>query len=654
MAKKQAVVVIHGMGEQRPMETLRSFVQTVWERDATLGDKKAVMNEADNSAPGGQKTAHSKSSFGKDLIRLNEVAKERTKHRPDEFAGNAWWVKPDNRTGMKELRRVTTGGINPSRSFEGEDAEETEIRRTDFFEFYWADLIQDTTLNQLLSWVQNLLLRSPRQVPVDAFAIWISLWLIILAAMAYLLSTTFEVFRVPLTILNSQPMHYMIVPVGDWLSVGWDALVTFFTTGIIYNIGMVVLVFSTVGIMLFEGLKLYWRGFFGSKVVQLTLVVIAPVLVLFSPVIDHFRTAIPWLSLLLVLGLFYLNIFLVRYFGDMARYVQATPGNVELRNKIGERGLKLLTELHESGDYDRIVIVAHSLGTIVAYDLVSMLWSKLGPGIRNPSSEDGREPLTAMDKYLREVLEDDSKQFSLAHYQQLQGDVCHALGQVKFERNHQSGEIIASPWLVTDLVTVGSPLSHAEFLLARDTQGLRTLVRERVLPTCPPVLESYQPGHTGQAGSLTIPSIMFKSGKDDNTFAHHACCFAAVRWTNIYDKPPLHSFLLGDPLSGSVLGNFGSSVRVVGPRDHQHVLWREQQDYKGAPQNVGIRDIKVAIRDRSGYLPQRWFTHNKYWKLPPSLSAPPPSYIVALRKAVNLANDPKVDWSEFDEPPPKT
>jgi hypothetical protein len=28
---KQAVVVIHGMGEQRPMDTLRGFVRTVWE-----------------------------------------------------------------------------------------------------------------------------------------------------------------------------------------------------------------------------------------------------------------------------------------------------------------------------------------------------------------------------------------------------------------------------------------------------------------------------------------------------------------------------------------------------------------------------------------------------------------------------------------------
>lgn len=35
-ADKVAVIVIHGMGEQKPMETLRGFVRTVWERDQRL------------------------------------------------------------------------------------------------------------------------------------------------------------------------------------------------------------------------------------------------------------------------------------------------------------------------------------------------------------------------------------------------------------------------------------------------------------------------------------------------------------------------------------------------------------------------------------------------------------------------------------------
>ncbi len=36
----QAVVVIHGMGEQRPMDTINAFVRAVWETDAVITANK--------------------------------------------------------------------------------------------------------------------------------------------------------------------------------------------------------------------------------------------------------------------------------------------------------------------------------------------------------------------------------------------------------------------------------------------------------------------------------------------------------------------------------------------------------------------------------------------------------------------------------------
>ena len=33
---KQAVVLIHGVGEQKPMETIRRFVETVWTLDESI------------------------------------------------------------------------------------------------------------------------------------------------------------------------------------------------------------------------------------------------------------------------------------------------------------------------------------------------------------------------------------------------------------------------------------------------------------------------------------------------------------------------------------------------------------------------------------------------------------------------------------------
>jgi hypothetical protein len=63
---KQAIVIIHGMGEQMPMDTIKGFVRAVWETDAIVGA---------NGLP--------------------NPAEVRT--------------KPDVRTGSLELRRITTG-----------------------------------------------------------------------------------------------------------------------------------------------------------------------------------------------------------------------------------------------------------------------------------------------------------------------------------------------------------------------------------------------------------------------------------------------------------------------------------------------------------------------------------------------------------------
>ena len=66
---KIAVVVIHGMGEQKPMQTLRSFVESAWQRD-------------------------------KDLFR---GLTPKVDHSPWDV-----WSKPDHMSGSAELRRITT------------------------------------------------------------------------------------------------------------------------------------------------------------------------------------------------------------------------------------------------------------------------------------------------------------------------------------------------------------------------------------------------------------------------------------------------------------------------------------------------------------------------------------------------------------------
>jgi len=81
---RQAVLLIHGMGEQRPMDTLRRFIRAVWETD------------------------------------------DEVKHK---FATPETYNKPDTISKSFELRKITT-------------TKNQDERYTDFFEYYWAHRMQ--------------------------------------------------------------------------------------------------------------------------------------------------------------------------------------------------------------------------------------------------------------------------------------------------------------------------------------------------------------------------------------------------------------------------------------------------------------------------------------------------------------------------------
>jgi hypothetical protein len=73
--------------------------------------------------------------------------------------------------------------------------------------------------------------------------------------------------------------------------------------------------------------------------------------------------------------------FLQPYLGDAARYFRNSPGNVAVRREIRRQAVSTLRALHLSGDYDRIVVVAHSLGTVVAYDMLRAYYSRISQAL---------------------------------------------------------------------------------------------------------------------------------------------------------------------------------------------------------------------------------------------------------------------------------
>ena len=487
MGGKTAVIIIHGIGEQVPMETITSFVETVWTDDDSLIDRK----------------------------------------RPDPDTGvsprtrNAAWSKPDRRTDSFELRRITT--------------EETQTgRRVEFFEYYWAHRISNTTWKQVQSWFLDLMLRNPfTRVPKGLRFTWTLMWCfsLVIAALWCLVA----VYRPSL----DQPA--------------------------------------------------------GLAVIALSLASVAGPILMAK---------------------------LVSHVGDVPRYVKAKPENIAIRETIRQNGVRLLETLmgfDRDGNlgeppYDRIVMVGHSLGTIVAYDILTLAFARHNDRLGKKVPQDLRQPHRAAMEALIRKHHDDGSELPLDEFRELQ-DLCR-----------KEMQALGGIWPVSDFITLGSPLTHAEFLMARDKASLDKAKRHRILPTCPPTLE-YDGTTKLRHFSYHPPALdAFGDGKQPEhpRFPHHAALFAYTMWTNLYSP---HRFTLwGDVISGPICHAFGI------PRGANRSTLCGVKDIAVLPSTTG------SDQDRK----TRFLTHLKYWNSSVGRSeddkAVIPLHIAALREALDLQN----------------
>ncbi len=290
------------------------------------------------------------------------------------------------------------------------------------------------------------------------------------------------------------------------------------------------------------------------------------------------RRVATWLVSLFLLPL--VSRFARGYPGDAARYLSATPQNIAVRQRIRGDGVRLLRHLHLSGMYDRIVVVGHSLGSVIAYDILKHYWQEVNTRHGAPLTVD-QSRLESLD-HAAEALESAAEPI--------------AAGQ-QFQRRQrelwQEQRGLGNPWLVTDLVTIASPLAYASMLLANTPAELRERQREMELPVAPPSrnLEgqfAYPVDYEVQGQKRTIKVL------------HHGALFACTRWTNLY----FPGDFVGGPL-GSVFGR-------------------------------GIEDLGV----RDNWLSSTPLSDTRYWLQPPT-GATPRASVAALREA--LALDSK-DW----------
>ncbi|MYZ50250.1 hypothetical protein [Propylenella binzhouense] len=538
--RKQAVVVIHGMGEQRPMDTLRGFVDAVWLR--------------------------------------GRPAEEQARHRRA-------WIVPDKRAGSYELRRITTGY----------DDSTAKDLRTDFFEFYWADLMEGTTLQHLWSWVRGLLIRPIWAVPWRRMAAWIVLWLLVIGMALALLGA-------------ADPKNALVVWAGHRLGrpALWAAAhareVLLALAGAAAALTVLRLAYLLTRRRHAEGDALLSEPA-GVNVAGPLMSAVAAGSIFLSIPADASYDPEPFARLLLaglaVAGAAIVHLFVVPYLGDVARYVRAAADTVEKRQAIRERGLALLRELHAQQQYRRIVVVGHSLGSIVAYDLLLQLWAERGPARDRLPSADAADALAQVDRFVGCR----SDRFDLEAYRRAQWAVFDALRRR------------SDDWLISDFVTLGSPLGLADFLLARDARHLEAMKTERLVATAPPVAtergEAAAPGERGGGGRPDRPTMFYTDtvAGQQVQIPHHAALFAAVRWTNICDPP--RGVFFGDLISGPVAPWFGP----------------------------GVKDIRVKMRRRLlGWLSWRFFTHTLYWSTDRPLGAGQ-AHLRALRTALALDDE---------------
>lgn len=274
--------------------------------------------------------------------------------------------------------------------------------------------------------------------------------------------------------------------------------------------------------------------------------------------------SISWLVLTLVFAL--AQGFLIGYLGDAARYLSPQPKNIKLRQQIRADGMKLLRTLHERGEYDRIVLVGHSLGSVIGYDILTRLWLEFStryPGLAKPEVQAGVRACMAAGGGPQPVVRDQLPELGEALAKGADPLALEEFrrAQIKAFREQKR---LGNAWCVSDFITLGSPLTNAMLFLAGSAADFEDRKRQRELPTCPPRLDD-----KGYTYSAEHPLDVGEGRKFTPLLLHHAAPFAVTRWTNFFF--PARLGLFGDFVGGPLQPALGNGILDIPVRTRK---WR--------------------------------------------------------------------------------
>jgi hypothetical protein len=304
--------------------------------------------------------------------------------------------------------------------------------------------------------------------------------------------------------------------------------------------------------------------------------VIAALTIAVTGILDWILAGDTWWSLALKLGATALPAvaagWITSSLGDAARYLDDRPANVEMRQTIRTRVIEMLEYLHTSERYERIIVIGHSLGGVIAYDAVRLLWQR----------RFSKDPFTLSDEEQEVAVRageltgdgrDDSNNAALKRFRDSQRKLSRKLSDEEFDE----GSCKSPRWLISDLITVGAPIAYPTLFMSSKKVRLTRRLRERSLSSCPPQLAV-----TTDGGN----SFCFKSPHSDKSYIHHGAVFSAVRWTNVYAKADF----VGGPIFAAPQGNDADSDSGLGN---------------------GVRNFKIT---NGKFVNIPILSHSQYWK----------------------------------------
>lgn len=277
---------------------------------------------------------------------------------------------------------------------------------------------------------------------------------------------------------------------------------------------------------------------------------------------------------------------IVSHLGDVPRYVHNVADNVSIQRSIRRQGVELLRRLHDdtfSGSdrprYERIIVVGHSLGSIVAYDIVRDYWTEANRfyAIDPQAATEVAVAAQEVDRLGEALWHGDIPDASRidpgwSTFQHAQRKLVALLPTARSAPPRSYGR--RPRWAITDLVTLASPLAHADFLLARDQHTLSDLQWDRSLATCPP---------RRQIASPTYRYSYVAGPRRGHESWHQAAPFAFTRWTNVY----FESDVVGGPLR-SLFGPGIVDIELARPSGSAGAMPRVHSLYDTDPGSVGV------------------------------------------------------------------